>query len=433
MQVSVEATNGLERRMTVTVPAERVEKEVENRLKSLSRTVRVAGFRPGKVPVKVVATRYGAQVRNEVIGEVTQSSFQEAVTQEKLRLAGMPQIEPKQVAPGNDLEYTATFEVFGDVELAPLADKDIDKPVATISDDDVNAMVEKLRLQRATWSAVERPAQEGDRVTIDFEGTIDGEPFDGNSGQQVPLVLGTNSFIPGFEDGLVGCKPGDETTLDLKFPEDYRSEAVAGKPVQFKVKVNEVAESELPDVDAEFMSSFEVSGNDKDSFLAEIRNSMESELDQVLKDMTKTRVLNMLYEANPVDVPEAVVQGNIDDMVAQMRNNLGGQAEQLGNIDRSLFESGARRKAALGILLNEIARQQDFRAAPEQVKELVEKLAESYDEPEQVVRWYYSDRSRLANIESLVIEDMVVDWVLENARVNEKNMTFDEVMQARQS
>jgi len=418
--------------MTVTVPAEQVEKEVENRLKALSRTVRIAGFRPGKVPVKVVATRYGAQVRNEVIGEVTQSSFREAVTQENLRLAGMPQIEPKEIAPGSDLEYTATFEVFGDVELAPLNDKELEKPVATISDADVTAMVEKLRQQRANWVVVDRPAQDGDKLNIDFEGTINGDAFDGNTGQQVLLVLGSNSFIPGFEDGLIGARAGDEITLDLQFPADYRSEAVAGKPVHFKVKVNEVAEPELPEVDAEFMSSFEVSSGDIDGFMAEIRGSMESELEQVLKDMTKKRVLDMLYEANPIDVPDAVVQSSIDDMMAQMRSNLGDQGQRVNELDRELFLPTARRKAALGILLNEIARQQGFRAAPERVKQVVENLAESYDQPEQVVRWYYSDRSRLSNIESLVVEEMVVDWVIDNARVNEKNMTFDEVMQARQ-
>jgi trigger factor len=249
----------------------------------------------------------------------------------------------------------------------------------------------------------------------------------------MPLVLGTNSFIPGFEDGLVGSKAGDEITLDLEFPADYRATAVAGKPVQFKVKVSEVAEAELPEIDAEFMSSFEVSGDGMDSFLAEIRNSMESELEQVLKDMTKTRVLNMIYDANSIEVPEAVVQSSINEMIEQMRNNLSAQGRQVGELDRGMFEPAARRKATMGILLNEIARQQGFRAAPEQVKSLVENLAESYDQPEQVVRWYYSDRSRLANIEALVIEEMIVDWVLENAKVTENAMTFDEVMQTRQT
>ena len=437
MQVSVETTSGLERRMTVTVPAERVDKEVENRLKSLSRTVRMAGFRPGKVPVKVVATRYGAQVRNEVIGELTQSSFQEAVTQENLRLAGMPQIEPTATDPGADMAYTATFEVFGEIELASLTGTEIEKAVASITDDDVTAMVDKLRRQRADWVAVERPAQDGDRLTIDFEGSIDGEAFEGNKGEQVPIVLGSNSFIPGFEEALVGAKPGEEMTVsDLTFPADYRATAVAGKPVQFSVKINEVAEAELPEVDADFMSSFEVGDGDMDSFLSEIRSSMQSEMDQVLKGMAKGKVLDALFDANPIDVPVAMVESGINDMIAQMQQSMGaqgGQTAQLQNLDRSLFEPAARRKAVLGMLMSEIARKQSLSADPEKVKEQVDVLAESYDDPDEVVRWYYADRSRLATVENMVVENMVVDWVLDNAKVKEDSMTFDEVMQSRQS
>jgi len=432
MQVSVEATSSLERRMTVTVPAERVDKEVENRLKSLTRTVRIAGFRPGKVPLKVVTTRYGNQVRNEVIGELTQSSFQEAVNQENLRLAGMPKIEHKQVAPGKDLEYTAIFEVFEDIELAPMGETVIEKPIASITDEDVNAMVDKLRQQRAEWVTVERPAQDKDRLTIDFEGTIEGEVFEGNSGTQVPIILGSNSFIPGFEEALIGKKAGEETQINLVFPDDYRSTAVAGKPVCFTVKVHEVAEADLPEIDAEFMSTFEVSDGNMDSFISEIRGSMETELAQVLQDMTKTRVLDVLYDNNTIDVPSTMIESAIDDMKTQMRNSFGAQAAQVDGLERELFEPGARRKAALGMLMNEISRQQGFRAAPDEVKKLVDKLASSYDESEEVVRWYYSDRSRLANIESLVVEEMVVNWVLDNAKVSEKAMSFDEVMQKRQ-
>jgi len=437
MQVSVETTSGLERQMTVTLPAERIDKEVENRLKSLSRTVRMAGFRPGKVPVKVVATRYGAQVRNEVIGELIQSSFQEAVSQNNLRLAGMPQIDPAVTDPGADMQYTATFEVFGEIALAPLADTEVEKAVAVISDDDVTAMVDKLRRQRANWVAVDRPAQEGDRLTIDFEGTIEGEAFEGNKGEQVPIVLGTNSFIPGFEDALVGARPGTEvTTSGLEFPADYRATAVAGKPVQFVVKVNEVAEAELPEVDAEFMSSFEVTDGDMGSFLSEIRSSMQGEMDQVLRGIVRSNVLDALYEVNSVDVPAAVVDSGINDMVAQMQQSMGaqgGQADLMQGLDRSLFEPAARRKAALGMLMNEIARKQGFVADPQKVKAQVERLAETYDDPDEVVRWYYADRSRLATVEAMVVEDMVIDWVLENARVKESSLTFDEVMQSRQS
>jgi len=433
MQVSVEATSGLERRMTVTIPAERIEKEVENRLKSLSRTVRLAGFRPGKVPVKVVATRYGTQVRNEVIGEMTQSSFQEAVNQENLRLAGMPQIEPRITDPGADMEYIATFEVIGEIELAPLADLEIEKPVATITDDDVTAMVEKLRQQRANWIAVERPAQEGDRLTIDFEGTIEGQPFEGNKGQQAPILLGSNSFIPGFEDALVGSKPGDEVTIELVFPEDYRNTAVAGKPVHFVVKVHEVVEPELPEVDAEFMRSFEVNDGDMDSFRNEIRSSMQGELDQALKDMTKTKVLDLIYAENPIDVPAAMVESSLNDMMTQFQNNLAAQGKHFPDMDRSVFEPAARRKATLSMLLSDIARKQAFVADATQVKAQVERLAESYDDPGEVVRWYYADRSRLANVEAMVVEDMVIDWILDNAKVTDNSLSFDEVMQSRQN
>jgi len=433
MQVSVEATSGLERRMTVTVPAERIEKEVENRLKSLSRTVRLAGFRPGKVPVKVVATRYGTQVRNEVIGEVTKSSFQEAVTRENLRLAGMPQIEAKVTDPGADMEYIATFEVYDEIELAPLADLEIEKPVATITDDDVTAMVEKLRHQRAKWVAVERPAQEGDRLTIDFEGTIEGQPFEGNKGQNTPVLLGSNTFIPGFEDALVGSKTGEELTLDLVFPGDYRAAAVAGKPVQFAVKVHEIAEPELPEVDAEFMRSFEVNDGDMDTFLAEIRSSMQGELDQALNGMTKLKVLDQLYAANPVDVPAAMIESNLNDMMAQFASNLGAQGKHFPQMDRSAFEPAARRKATLAMLLSDIARKQAFVADATRVRSRIDRLAESYDDPDEVVRWYYADRSRLEGVESMVVEDMVIDWILENAKVKEKPSSFDEVMQSRQN
>ncbi len=432
MQVSVEAVSGLERRMTVTLPAERVDKEVENRLKSLSRTVRIAGFRPGKVPIKVVATRYGSQVRNEVVGELTQSSFREAVNQEQLRLAGMPRIEPKQISAGSDLEYTAIFEVFGEIELAPIGDAVIEKPVATVSDDDVTAMIDKLRQQRATWKAVERPAQEGDRLMINFEGKIEGEPFDGNAGDNVAIVLGSNSFIAGFEEALVGLNASDETQIDLVFPDDYRATELAGKPVTFAVKVNEVGEAELPEVNAEFMQSFEVTGDDIETFSSEIRNSMETELAQVIRDMTKSNVMDVLFEKNAIDVPSAVVDSSIDELKNQMRANMGDQGNQVDALDHAVFEPSARRKAALGMLVSEIAKQQDFKASPEQVKAMIDKQAESYDEPDEIIRWYYSEPSRLANIESLVVEEMIVDWILDNAKVAEKAMTFDEVMQKRQ-
>lgn len=433
MQVSVETTQGLERRMTVTVPAERIDQEVESRLKNLSRTVRLSGFRPGKVPVKVVASRYGTQVRNEVINEVTQSTFQEAVSRENLKLASMPSIEPKSSGKGNDLEYVAVFEVIGEVELAPLEGVEVIKPVSEITEQDVDHMVETLRKQRATWNAVERPAKMDDQVTIDFHGRISGKDFEGNQGKDVKLVLGSNSFIAGFEDKLVGAKCGETVTAELVFPEDYRVKDLAGKPVAFEISVKEVAESVLPDVDEEFMRSFEVGDGSIETFRQEIRDSMQSELDQALREKLKQNVLEVLYQQNSLELPKALVDSTIDDMQAQLQSTLAAQGAEMTdlNLDRALFEESARRKVALGMIVGEISRQNNLTVDHDKVRSIVEKLAESYEHPDEVVRWYYSDRSRMANIETLALEDTVVDWVMERASAREEPVGFEEIMQSR--
>jgi len=435
MQVSVETTNGLERRMTVTVPAERIDKEVATRLQSLSRTVKMSGFRPGKVPLKVVATRYGAQVHNEVISEVTRSTFQEAVTNENIKLVGMPNIEPVSVETGKDLEYVATFEVLGEVELVAMDSLQIEKPVADITDQDVDTVIETLRKQHATWEEVERPAEKDDRLIIDFEGTVDGEPFDGNSGQQTPLILGSDSYISGFEDQLVGAKAGDDVTLSLTFPEDYRATELAGKQVQFQVKVHTVSKAILPEIDEAFMSLFEVKDCDKETFFSDVRDNMSKELTQVIKEKLKQNVLSALYEKNPVDVPSALVNSTIDDMIAQLNSNAEGQAGDVSALleNREVFTEPAKRKVSLGMLVGDIARKNDFKPEMEQIRALIDSIAENYDDPEEVMRWYLSDQSRLANVETLVVEDMVVDWVMEQAAVSEKTYSFEEIMKSRQS
>lgn len=433
MQVSVETTQGLERRMTVTVPAERIDKEVEDRLKNLSRTVRLSGFRPGKVPVKVVASRFGNQVRSEVINEVTQRSFQEAVSQENLRLASMPRIEPRLNQPGNDLEYVATFEVVSEVSLPDIADLDIEKPVAAIEDADVDGMIETLRKQRATWSPVERPAQTGDQVTIDFHGTINGSDFEGNSGSNVPLVLGSGSFISGFEDKLTGVRTGEEVEIDLQFPEDYRVKDLAGKPVVFKVNVHNVAEATLPEVNEDFMRAFEVSDGRLETFKQEIRESMQSELETALRDKLKQNVFDVLYKKGQTELPEALVNNTIDDMIARAKATFtaqGGNAEDL-KLERGLFEESARRKVALGLIVADMARKQNITVDYERVRNKVEALAAGYDQPEEVIRWYYADRSRMEGIESMVLEDMVVDWIVDKARMTEKQTSFEELMHSR--
>ena len=433
MQVSVETTQGLERRMTVTVPAERIEQEVEDRLKNLSRTVRLSGFRPGKVPVKVVASRFGAQVRNEVVSEVTQRSFQEAISQEKLRLASMPKIEPRLNEPGNDLEYVAIFEVVSDVSLPEITDIEIGKPVASVTDTDVDDMIETLRKQRAIWTPVERPAQTGDQVTIDFHGKVNGSDFEGNNGSDVPLVLGSGSFISGFEDKLVGVKAGDVVDIDLQFPEDYRVKDLAGKPVVFNVKIHKVAEARLPEVDDDFMRAFEVSDGQLETFKQEIRESMQSELDTALQDRLKQNVFEALYKKAQIELPTALVNSTIDDMITRAKATFsaqGGNVDDL-NLERGLFEESARRKVTLGMIVADLARKNNITVDYEKVRQMVESMAASYDQPDEVIRWYYADRSRMEGIESMVLENMVVDWVVNQAKITDEQTSFEELMHNR--
>ena len=432
MQVSVETTEGLERRMTVTIPAEQIEKEVDSRLKSLTRTVRIKGFRPGKVPLSVVTKRYGPHVRQEVINEMTQTTFRDAIEEQKIELASRPRIEPREVEPkaGEDYEYTAVFDVIERFDIAPVQDIKITKPVAEISDQDIDNMVETLRKQRATWQEVDRPAQQGDQLIIDFRGTVGGEDFEGNEGKQIPVELGAGKFIPGFEEQLEGLKAGDERTIELTFPEDYHAKDLAGKEAAFEVKVHTVSEPVLPELDEEFVRSFDVPDGKVESLREEIRRSMQDELDQAIRDNIKEQVMEALLAANPVELPKGRVEEQIDLLMSQMRETLQSQGAQFGdlNLDRSMFEEQARKRVALGMLTSEIVKQQNMVPAPERVRTKVETVAAGYDNPEGVVNWYYAEPERLSSIESLVLEDQVVDWVTENADVTEEPTTFDEMM-----
>lgn len=427
MQVSVESTGTLERRMTVQVPEERVATEVQNRLARLARTTRVKGFRPGKVPMKVIEQQYGAQVRQEVIGDVMQSTWYEAVTEQKLRPAGYPTLEPKNVAPGAGLEYVAVFEVFPEVKLAPVEEIKVERITAKVADADVERVIENLRKQRTQWTTVERAAATGDRVTIDFTGTIDGQPFKGNEGKNVPVVLGSGSMIPGFEDGLVGAKAGDERTIDVTFPENYGYQEVAGKAAQFTVKVHQVEEPHLPEVDEAFAVSFGVTEGGVEALRAEVRKNMERELEQALKAANKQAVMEKLLEINQVELPKALVESESGVLMEQMRQNLRLPKGQMG-LDPSVFEPQARRRVSLGLILSELIKSNDIKVSPEAVRAEVEKLAASYERPEEVINWYYADKRRLSEVESLVLEDQVVEWVLEKSGAGTVERSFDEVM-----
>ncbi len=429
MQVSVETTNGLERRMTIELPVERIDGEVQNRLKQMSRSAKVKGFRPGKVPQKVLAQQYGAQLRDEVVGELIQATYFEAVTQEKLQPAGMPRIEPTVNEEGKNLEYTATFEVMPEVSLADVSGAKLEKRVAEVSDADLEKMMETLLKQRATWEEVDRAAAEDDRLNIDFKGTIDGEEFSGGSAEGVPITIGAKRMIAGFEEGLVGAKAGDELTLDLTFPEDYAHKEVAGKPVQFAVKVNSVEASKLPELNEEFAKSFGIGDGSLDSLRAEVRQNMEREMKQALTEGNKQAVMDKLIELNPLEVPQALVEQEAETLKQQMQQQMhipdGKSGVQLEN---SMFTEQAARRVSLGLILSELIKSQEMKADEEKVRAKVEELASTYEEPQQVIDWYYGDKSRLSQVESLVLEDAVVDWVFGQADVTEKSGSFDEVM-----
>jgi len=430
MHVSVETADGLKRRMTVAVEEERIDKAVQGRLKDLSRTVKLKGFRKGKVPLKVVQQHYGAQVRQDVIGDVLQSSFYEAVEQEKLRPAGAPDFEPKTTEPGKGLEYVATFEVYPEIELADLSKETVIKPVVEITEEDVDAMIENIRRQHMTWEEVDRPAEEGDRVTVDFKGTIEGEPFEGGEGTDMEVVIGEGRLISGFEDGLKGVKAGDEKTLELTFPEDYHAKELAGKPVQFAIKVKKVEAPKLPEVDAEFAKQLGVEDGDLAKMREEIRANMQRELDSKLQGKIKEAVMEVLLGSHDFPVPEALVTQEAQTLARQMQENFARQglkAEDL-KLEPAMFRDQAWRRVKLGLLMAEIVKANDLKVDPARVKAKVEEIAAPYEHPEEVVKWYYADPRRLGEVESLVFEEQVVDWVLEQAQVEEKPQTFNEIM-----
>lgn len=430
MQVSVETTGTLGRRMTVQVPAEQIDHEVENRLKSLSRSARVAGFRPGKVPMKVVQQRYGRQVHLEVAGDVMSSTLQEALSQQNLRPAGEPKLEPRTVEQGKALEYVAVFDVFPEFEPVSLSGIKLDKPVASISEQDIAAMLDKLRQQRANWEQVERAAQKGDQVTVDFTGTIEGAEFPGGSGSGMKLEIGSNRLIDGFEEKLIGLKAGDEATLDLRFPDDYHSADVAGKPVQFKVKVNTVDAQVLPEIDDAFAKSLGV--DSAAALREEVAKNMGRELEQMITSVVKERAFNELLGRNKIDIPDALLDEEIDRLANESHEQLGGNKQGV-KLPRHLFEDRARRRVSLGLIIGEIIKRNAIQVDPERVRRTVESLAASYENPDEVVKWYYENREAMTSAQSLVLEEQVVEWILSQAQVEEKTYTFDELTEIRKT
>lgn len=424
MQVSVESGAGLERRVTVGLEPERIEGEVEKRLREFARTARLPGFRPGKVPVKVLRQRFGQQLRNEIFGDLVQSTLAEAIGQENLRPAGTPVVDPDIDPAAKRYEYTATFEVLPSFELGSLEGKILKRPTAEVQEADVDALLERLREQRKTFDEVERPAQDGDRLTISFAGTIDGEAFDGGSAENAEIELGSGRMIPGFEAGLVGAVAGEERTLDLSFPDGYHAEHLKGKPVSFAVTVNTVSGPVLPEVDADFAKAFGVEDGDLDRFREDVRGNMGRELKQRIEARIKNQAMALLLEANEIELPQVLVSEEMRALKEQMRQSVGNSKLEL---PEELFENDARRRVALGLVIAEVVKANGIQVDKDRVREVVEDMASTYENPQEVVDHYYSDKAQLSSVESLTLENQVVDWVVTQVTVEDDPSTFQEL------
>ncbi|MGD8965403.1 MAG: trigger factor [Gammaproteobacteria bacterium] len=429
MMVSVETVSGLERRMKVQVPAERIEKEVDTRLERVGRTAKIKGFRPGKVPMKVIRQRYGSQVRQEVLGEVMQMSYFEAISQEKLRPAGHPRIEPGNTDQGHDLEYTATFEVYPEVELKGHEGLQVEKPTAEIGESDIDDMIENLRRQRAEWEETDEAAQTGHRVIVNFEGKLDGEPFPGGSGEDVPVVLGQGGMLPDFESGLTGMKAGDEKDISVSFPEDYGAEQLAGRTADFHVTARRVETQKLPELDEEFCSAFGISEGGVEKLREEVLDSMRRELEQTVHGRMKEQVMRGLLDKNDLELPGSLIEDEIRSLQEAAARRMGVDPADVSQLPpRDSFEETARRRVKLGLLVAEVIRQSGIELDKNRVRDRVRQLAADYRNPEEVVKVYSQNRQLMDQLEMEVMEAQVVDWLLEKAKISEKGISFKELM-----
>jgi trigger factor len=427
MQVSVESISKLERRMQVQVPAERVTKEIAARLQKLSRTARLNGFRPGKAPIKVIRQQFGQQVHREVIGELLQSSFAEAVTEKQLSPAGSPRIEPQSVDEGQDLKYVATFEVFPEVALQPLEMLELDRVTAEVTESDIDAMIERLRKQQMKYSPVTRAAASGDKITIDFLGKIGGAEFAGGKGENIAIVLGEGRMLPQLEQGLVGAAPGEHREIEVNFPADYRATEIAGKTAIFSTDVKSVEEPTLPELDEEFCKSFGVTEGGIPKLREDVAANMRRELDQNLRNRNKTAVMEKLYRANPIDVPNALLESQIRDMQIDTMRRTGAKDVSQAPPREPLIEP-ARRRVALGLIFNDVIRRENLVLDPQRSNARLDEMVGAYGDAAAMKRAYLQNADAMRQVESLALEDQVVDWILEHAKVRDTVSSFKEVM-----
>ncbi|HWH49892.1 MAG TPA: trigger factor [Burkholderiales bacterium] len=431
MQADLETLSSLERRLSVSLPLAQVNSEVENRLKRLARTVKLHGFRPGKVPLKIVEQQFGGQVRQEVLGDAVQRSFGEAVKEKNLRVAGYPRIEVKSAGDAEGkFEYTATFEVYPELAIGELAGVKIARPLVNISDVEVDKTIEILRKQRTHYHSAGRGARPGDQVQMEYRGTIDGNPFEGGSSTDQYALLGEGQLLADFERNVVGMKAGEAKSFELRFPDDYHGKEVAGKTAQFEVTVKDVREPHVPEADADFAKSLGVADGDTAKMRAEIKANLEREVKRRASARVKDQVMKALLDATRVELPRALLDMEIDRLMHNMRHDLEARGLKADKVPmpKEAFEPEAQRRVSLGLILAEMVKRHGLEAKPDQVKAVVGEYAQSYERPEEVLRWYYQSPDRLREVESIVLEDNVVQWVLANAGVEDKATEFDDLM-----
>ena len=430
MQVSVETTQGLERRLTITVPAASVDTAVKSRLQQLAKTQRINGFRPGKVPVNVIKKRFGSAVRQEIAGDVMQQHFYQAIMQEKINPAGMPKFELTKDVDGQDLEFAATFEIYPEVTVKGLDKLKIDKPVVEIADKDLAEMMKTLQQQHATFKECKRKAKKGDKVIINFVGSIDGVEFDGGKAEDFPLELGKNQMIPGFEDPLVGAKAGDEVIAEVTFPADYHAEALKGKAASFAMTVTKVEGLNLPKIDDEFALLFGVKEGGVAALEAEVKKNMQRELDQTLKTSVKQVVIDALLAENTVDVPKALVDQEVQALREQAKQRFAqqGNGQNLPELPADMFTDNAKRRVAVGLLIGQIIKDNSVKVDQARVDALIETTASAYEDPSEVIEYYKNNQELLQQIQNLALEEQAIDTILSQAKVKEVKKSFDEVM-----
>ena len=432
MQVTVENTSDLERKMRVTIPSDEVEVQVTEKIKQTAKQVRLKGFRPGKVPLKEVKLRFGAGIRQEVSSEVIQSTYGQALQQEDINPAGMPKIEDVKIEEGQDLEYTAVFEVFPEVEVAGFDGIEVEKLSSQVEDDDLDKMIQTLREQRTEFSDVERAAVDGDKLNIDFEGFVDDEAFEGGKAESADIVLGSGQMIPGFEEGLIGLSGGDEKDLEVTFPEDYQADNLAGKAAVFKIKVNSVSEPVLPELDDEFFTLFDVKEGGLEAFREEVKSNMQRERDASIKAKVKNQVMDGLDATNELELPQALLDEEVNRMRQEAVQQFGG-GQGAPQIDPSvlpaeMFSDQAGKRVKLALIINAIVEKNELAPDEDKVRETIETMASSYEDPEQVINFYYSNEQQLSQIRNVVLEEQIVDLVLESAKVSEKAVSYEEAV-----